>query len=366
MTTFKNLFFCLSIITYSANAVQTEFNSYRGIQITPESLPSLVATPQYLQAAFNNWLLNTTNTNGVKAVDLIAQLNRKTTLKNLRTTEEENNALLESFGLSNKAKWTYVFSLPEIPDYLIKISGPRLKYHNLLAENNVYHWAYQKPESEEELALRIEKQEEISRQNIPTFQHISRMATWLKLKEKNYYSIKFPDEMYLLHIPGQPTTVCDENYIVLERKAGDFQNIRDTFSEEQLDWYVQENTIEESVDAIINASLWDLHSNVSIIPMQDESTPKFLFFTDLEQPDNSKPSDFYHINSQKRENDVLCGLSEFTKLMSKSETHITKTINAITSHEKFKQFANYQPALVRLNQEASTALQALQKGKKQE
>lgn len=363
MATFKNLFFCLSIITYSANAVQTEFNSYRGIQITPESLPSLIATPQYLQEAFNNWLLNTANKNGVKALDLIDQLNRKTTLKNLRTTEEENNALLESFGLSNKARWTYVFSFPEIPDYLIKISGPRLKYHNLLAENNVHHWSHQKPDSEEELAQRIEKLEEVSKQDTPTFQHISRIATWLKLKEQNYETIGIPQEMYLLHIPQKPTDICDQNYIILEKSVGDIEKIYKQFTSEQLETYYDEPAALEIVDAGFKASLWERHSNCYINP---NGKYKKIYIIPVQQPDNSKSSDFHLQNNKKREHNVLCGLEDLIQLMSKSEIHLKRTLELIRDHQNFKTFENYQSALGHLDAKASEYLQALQKGKGEE
>lgn len=159
----------------------------------------------------------------------------------------------------------------------------------------------------------------------PTFQHISILAHYLRLKEKNLHNIKTVDS-YPLHIPGQPTKAADENYVIVQPKYGkNIIELRDLPLEEQTAIInnLSPETLAELHEAIKYAALWDVGNNI----MVNRNHTNELWYGDLEQPNNS--GTFFYQGEE--------GLKKFNHDVSVGLKAIGKKLEPI-SKNKFEQW----------------------------
>lgn len=162
--------------------------------------------------------------------------------------------------------------------------------------------------------------EQMTASGIPTFQHISILAHYLRLKEvieqKKLKHIKAVPS-YPWHIPGQPLNTADSNYVVVQPKYGEhIQEIRNLTQEKQIAIInnLSPETLSELHQAIEYAALWDVRNNL----MVNTNDTNELWYADFEQPNNS--GEFFYKGAkglEKYKHDVSVGLKEMGEKLKK-------------------------------------------------
>jgi hypothetical protein len=134
-----------------------------------------------------------------------------------------------------------------------------------------------------------------------TYQTISRLAYWLRLreakKELKLNRICLPKQ-YLVHIPGRPTEVEDQNYVIVERKIKGGRDFKDS------PLAVDKELMKQLTWLIGYAALWDL-SDHNILIKDGKAC-----MIDVEQPNVHKPLEFFHKNTQTHRSNVDHGWAE--------------------------------------------------------
>jgi len=267
----------------SSRAVQgTLINTYHGVPITAQTILELTPSPTVtLQHAITVWLY--------AYKPLIMALVHAPVHDAPNVLKERSDVLNEcirSCGLQNVSKWNFVMPVEltvdgELKRYLVKIAGPvnrRENYNKLLGKS-----------ASSVIAL-SEYQSLVATHRTATYQHISRVACWLRLREwymQNLQAQIFVPRVYLIHIPGQPSMVSDENYIVLEEWVNSI-GTPDTHP------HIFLAALSDLKRAAAYAGLWDIASKQFVITQDNKVAP-----IDFELPHDCNPEDFFNGNAEK-------------------------------------------------------------------
>jgi hypothetical protein len=202
-----------------------------------------------------------------------------------------------SEGVHGKISMLQNFTLPLNDTWLIKASGLLNRRANILHEMGLNNSDHELPQAElDDFMLHHDGQ---------TFQTLSRMAYWLRLKNcketaKNPLNHIGLQEKYLVHIPKRPDFAADTNYVVVAQKIQNAQPITKTT--------LLENpaVVAQVTYAICGASLWDINEN-NVVAADNK-----VYFIDTEQPNCWPPSKFGKSSG--------CGDTNALKRMLKNES----------------------------------------------
>jgi hypothetical protein len=285
----------LLIVTITAHGLLQAMRDcrtlYKNIPITRENLLNLVPpVPDDVQADLKQWI---SQHPGI----LEKLLHRRSTVSQARKEHVENRTFLEDKDICNYSTWNY--AIPLTHQYFIKISGPVNRAATIKA---CHDKSYETHTPSEWDALEV----------CPTVQTISSAAYSLRLREaiENYELAPFikTPPTYLVPMPGKPTELCDENYLIVQQSC---QNLTLLKSQSPTILELDEHRLAQILCAIKYTGLWNLSGNVMTGP------DKSWEFPDLEQPGNSAPQDFFHKNLTRYNGNVFVGISELADTIDK-------------------------------------------------
>ncbi len=223
------------------------------------------------------------------------------------------NKLLTKRGAPNQGNNNFVFKVPHT-NYWIKISGPLRRLVNIYVYNtgrNPFMPSEYKLHKEFSNATLLN-----SFNKVPTYQTISRFANFLRCQEViEKYAINkvYVPEMYLVHIPGTPYDIADDNYIIVEKEVMHIENICTIKHSKRP---LTETCIKQLYYLITQGGIFDFNGeNLQI------DTSGNLVFIDLEQGIVENPSDFYNKDKDIYDFYVYHGIKSFM------ETHIENDSN---------------------------------------
>jgi len=297
-------------------------NIYHGTIINQDNIVNLVpSAPPEITQAVQQWLVNNKD-----FVD--SALGYEKLIGPKHPFRQNTMALLQKKGIKNLSRSSYVFSIPELEDYIVKMTwqGHRIENLNTLSAylqhpDNPFdpsHYAYGTTLTEASYVLFAEKLQANDFDNVQnqareltschhapkTYQTISRIAHYLlflqAVEQYQLVHVTVP-AMYLVHIPGRPNDVSDRNYVVIEQRL---ENLRTITSPDELD-QAQRDEIEIIIKTV---GLFNIVRG-NIFLTADEK----IVFIDLEQPNNSNPLAFFHKAEDRFHNNVRAGLASFEK-----------------------------------------------------
>ena len=152
---------------------------------------------------------------------------------------------------------------------------------------------------------------------LPSYQACSRQAHYLRLSEliekDNCQSLR-TTPTYLVHIPGKPKVLSDENYVPVQLWVPGLRKLKELPTEEQheIRKNISPSALKEIHDATIYAALWDVAGSLCV----DNSPTPHYYMIDLEEPFNHKPQFFYfrgEEGTEKYVEDVIGGLERVAK-----------------------------------------------------
>lgn len=290
-------------ITLSLWHIASARNISKGTLITPESIPLFIEPLPADAAHVIEWIQEHASTLKFLAA----------TPKPLSSWEDKKargNKCLKKNRLKNLGSNNYVFKIPN-SDWIVKISGPLRRLVNLYVYSTgsdpyvpaeyKRHKAFSNKHLLNTLAI------------VPTYVTISRFANALLCKEvsdaKKITRVHFP-EIYLVHIPGCPTEISDDNYIIVEKEKGSIENICAHTREQKA---LTKKVIRELYTIITQCGMFDFNGeNVQIDAKNN------VVFIDLEQGMVENPAHFFNKDKEMFDYRVYEGLTSF------AETHLAQ------------------------------------------
>ncbi len=219
---------------------------------------------------------------------------------------------IEQAGYKNESQANYVFKVKALLDHLLKTSGSG----NRFMSSKFGHGLSWNDEISEDIMQKILSGEK------RTFQTASRMATYLALqdliKSKNFKHVRVP-KTYLVTLDDSDK-VDDNNAIILsdpisaKAKKITNENVHE----------ISDVMIRELVRAIAVGGLWSSWDGGNLYVDGDK-----LYIVDLEQPNNSKPQDFFHQNAYKYHSDISVGIDHLLNLLKHNKAKLNVAIEAI-------------------------------------
>lgn len=298
---------------------------HQGLTIGQDTILQLLKqVPETVEKATSEWFKkNPEIANAALGYEPFIRTNL--TLSNGKTVIDKTNELLTQQGTPNKSPFNYVFQHPTLKGYVIKIAGhANRKYnisHQLQWDEKTQGWTkgynYQKALTQEDYdrlakeldAKHFDHMTQTSGQQIlittapKTYQHVSRAAHYLLLREAieqgKLTHITAP-QMWLVHIPGRSTEVSDRNYVIVEEELKGLKDIDSLSSTEAAE-------LEEAIRA---TGLFNINKENCKRTAEGK-----IVILDFEQPNNSIPTQFFHLNKTRYENNVRAGLQSFKESM---------------------------------------------------
>lgn len=207
---------------------------------------------------------------------------------------------LEEQGLHNLSCWNYIFKIPNT-DYYVKAAGPlnRLNSAVRTTGTTVTQWL---------------AQEDKTLFN-PTFQTVSRAAIALRIqdgiKRRGLADTIAAVPTYMVRLETSEP-VHDDNVVIIERAVP--YKTKESGAPVTLEDIAHEATqvqVRSIAELIKHAKLWDISKN--IVVLQDGR----LCPIDQEQPNISRPTEFFHTHPQTWGNSVVCGYKGLYEIMKK-------------------------------------------------
>lgn len=237
-------------------------------------------------------------------------------LKHLLPTPEKLSTALDSFnnnhlwlyeqGIENVSNHNYVFSLPELPQHYIKISGPQHRlvniivgagYESLLCKETLYVY----PSEISSVIYRAGIPLIDSLERVPTYQTMSQYAYYLLIQEAiaryHLHTITVPRTELLQITPGPAS---DETCIIIQEKI----------AKKSLHKF-RTAAIMHLIMLVLATGIWDLHEDNII------THKKGVILIDLEQPNRYAPQEFLHKNPEPIIKHVCEGLESLAKVLKK-------------------------------------------------
>ncbi len=310
----------------------TSIDSYQGKVINPMNIVTLAPVMRgQLKGVISSWTMSHKNL----LHNLIPETNNVPLSRSaLQTSYERGNQALKNLGYNNLSQASYVIKLPKIGEkyYFMQASGPTHKAINIL-HGDGHGWEMNK------LTNQLKR--------INTYQTVSRVVGYLRaqgfIEQQTITTFKVPPT-YLVQIPDRKNNVqygaCDENSIIIQEDIGD-EYVR-MYSNPKFLQYVQKKTLQDTLSLIKHVPLWDIKGNGLI----NEKTFT-LGQTDLQQPNNENPKQFFHKNEVKHAWDVARGIEGFVKLFKRSwdktfdVTENCKILKELLEHDQDLQKSPY-------------------------
>lgn len=274
-------------------------NTYMDYEISPETIMQLIEPLPEDAAPVLDWIHEHTE-------DLRYLAAAPCPLSRWADKKYYGKKCLKRLGIENRGSNNFVFKIPNTC-WWIKISGPLRRLINIYVYNTGKN-----PFSSSEYELHNEFSNSAllnSFRIVPTYQTISRFANSLRCKDvirrKTLSQIYFPD-IYLVHIPGNPTDISDDNYIIVEKEVADIENICES---DRAHAALTKQTLKELYYIITEAGIFDF--NGENLRIDDQNN---LVFIDLEQAIVENPSDFYNKNKEVFDLRVFHGLRSFVNV----------------------------------------------------
>ncbi len=218
------------------------------------------------------------------------------------------NKLLKKRGTPNQGNNNFVFKVPHT-NYWIKISGPLRRLVNIYVYNtgrNPFIPSEYKLHKEFSNATLLN-----SFSPVATYQTISRFANFLRCQdviEKYTINKIYVPEIYLVHIPGTPYDISDDNYLIVEKEIAHIENIVTSKRGKNA---LTEASIEQLYYLITQGGIFDFNGE----NLQIDASGN-LVFIDLEQGIVEDPSNFYNKDKDIYDFYVYHGIKSFV------ETHL--------------------------------------------
>ncbi|MGE0009518.1 MAG: hypothetical protein AB7F19_03170 [Candidatus Babeliales bacterium] len=276
-------------------------NTYNGIEISAETIASFIEPLPNEAIHIKKWIKK-------HAAMLRFLAACPAPLSSWEEKKLRGNTYLEEHGYENLGSNNFVFYIPD-SDWLIKISGPLRRVTNIYMYNTntdpyiPTEYKRHKAFGNKKLLNRFKV--------VPTYVTISRFANALLCKDvckkNNIENIYFPD-IYLVHIPGNPHDISDDNYIILEKQVPNIENI---CSHKQERRALTRKALRELYLIITQAGIFDFNGENLQIDNHNN-----LIFIDLEQGMVENPSHFFNKDKQMFDFRVYEGLTSFV------ETHL--------------------------------------------
>jgi len=264
------------------------YRMYRGEAITPESLNRIAPK---LAGKLGDKL-------SPEDRELLEKLlKRRGPLSKTMDEHSENCEALKEKDIENLSDYSYVFRLGSLPKYLVKISGPVHRWHNLKRRAG---YSYNDK-------LTLEQMDKV--EIVPTYQTVSAMAYTLMLreaiKEQNLDTLEAPETYLLSTIEGE---VSDDYAVIVQRECLGCRSLKDHM--EQDGYKLSARQIKQWLEATKAAGLWDNHGKNIMV---DAGSGK-LVMVDLEQPNRHSPDELFLKNPKDYQNNIVVGIEHIYKL----------------------------------------------------
>lgn len=282
---------CYSPLSLSNEIDYNSGNTYQGQEITAENILQLIPEPPHeLEAKVQTYLkqkpILANIISGADYYNKIMFFDKAPFTLDFQPDTPDRPIVdlyfktMESYirqaGLPTKPGQNFVIPLG---DHIIKASG----FFNRRENINAYLRQTDPTQTHGKTILPAQL-EKFNKEVGKTYQTISRVAYWLRLKELketlNLDRICLPDK-YLVHIPGRPLQVDDTNYVVAETA------LDDAVPFDQTDLAQDPEVIQQLTQAIGYAHLWDINSR-NILVSGDKAC-----IVDTEQPNVGVPTKFF-------------------------------------------------------------------------
>jgi hypothetical protein len=329
-------------------SMENTHNTYKGVPITPQSLLELAPqTPEDLLEQVGQCMEKHHN-----FISSLVTTPHPLTHRALKKKTTDNFALIAQYEEKNIAKnhslFNYVLRFNEHPTFSMPINrwGSRVAY-----------WIYASDQGNV-LNGNLNDNFDCSLiEYIPSYQHCSRLAHYLRVKEvaeKKNFQVLRPTPTYITHIPGKANELSDENYVVVQEWINDFQEIKNLPERQRITikGNMSFDIIKELYEATVYAALWDIASNLGV-----DKHSCYLHIADLEEPFNHKPQFFYFQGEEGKKKyveDVIAGLERMARffLEDQEQFNIWKKLseedidfNSLCNH--YDIHINYDPEYLR-------------------
>lgn len=235
-------------------------------QSAPVSLPQATTKALYTWIETHKTLVNSLLARDIQIIDYAA-------------THKKNLEDLKGAGLINLARSNYIFEIPTIPGYIIKISALPLRAHNILSANGYNAGTIQQLRVCKDAEFKKSVLEQLS--DIPTYQTVSSLNTYQLYRTfTDFFTIKhviFP-ATFALNLSVQEK-LHDKNCIIVQEKI----DLVDEKTATELRKKLSPEQLKELVVVIGACGLWNLKTNLQFNKNGN------IVIVDLEQPDISNP-----------------------------------------------------------------------------
>lgn len=304
----------VQVINSPYDHIQTNHNTYKGIGITPENIYSLSIKPsQDLANQINSTLSKSEN---LEIINNLLHIPKCHDINQFREAIVANEQYMINNNLKNLTDLNYTFSLDN-PNFVFQVSGLCNTIRTLIS-SSMHIDPYSRYLSEFPIS-------ELTGLNTPTYQHVSRVAHYLRLAELQEHMdhIKVVP-VYLIPLKNSDiynkNIYTDRNTVVVQEKydTNKIINFTALSDPEKTDFLnnLPNQAIIELFIAIKNATLWDIETNLKV----NLENPTEIWIADYEQPNNSDSRDFYYhglSGYKKYINDANCGLNKLREILEK-------------------------------------------------
>ena len=285
--------FTLTCFTHFEVSALEPMNTYKGQAITPQNILELAPKiPAEIDKMAQDWLLQRPDLlyvfSGETYYNLIPFYNKAPFAINFGNLDAQSKSFLELMRMALErggikfppsgqgySAMLQNFTLPINPKWYLKVSG----FFNRRA--NIQH---EMGKNNRDLEFPQELLEQfITKYGKVTYQTISRLAYWLRVKEA-IERFKFRIgllQKYLVHIPGRPTDVNDMNYVIIEENVADSKFMNETD-------ILKDPEAKRQFDKVYEyANMWDP------TPQNYKVKDNKIYFIDIEQANAQPPSNFF-------------------------------------------------------------------------
>ena len=304
----------------------------------PEELLPYIKNIQELGYSVNKWIKN-----NISLINELVELPENKTFDDFYNKNHQSLMLLKKNNIKTTSKFNFIVSLPN--NYMLQIAGQRNRGWNLF--NRKGYGEGQK-----------HKETLPTNTFLTTYHTISRFVPYLlftmmqKGSNPTFRHFSIPPT-YLVHIPGKPQLISDDNYCVVQKCFE--PGLRDVRANIRSLSKVPDLQFKELCYAIVKLGLWDIAGNLWL-------NKKGNFVVgDTEQYFWNKPENFFRCNEHAVIYEIFRGLAQvgaFYKVghMPTSLAHMLYNHGykdkSITLYNLVNRFINDNPMLSVLLQEA--------------
>jgi hypothetical protein len=287
------IFLAITVMSFEVLA-QEAMNTYKGQAITAQNIVELAPkVPVEVNKMVQDWLRQRPDLiyvfSGESYYNMIPFYNKAPFAINFGNLDAQSKSYLELMRLALErggqkfpqsgpgySAMLQNFTLLITSQWYLKVSG----FFNRRA--NIQH---EMGKNNRDLEFPQELLEQfITKYGKVTYQTISRLAYWLRIKEaREKFNLDRigQTQMYLVHMPGRPTEVNDMNYVIVEENLGDSKFMHET------DMLKDPETKRQFDKMYQYAVLWDPS------PQNYKVKDNKIYCVDTEQANAQPPSNFF-------------------------------------------------------------------------